>query len=867
MSELIVVRGPGKGSTVALAPERSVTIGSGLDANVRVGGDGIAAEHVVVKALKGGGFGCKALAGSFVLNGKTVEAARLNDGDLLSIGDCEIRFAAERKTEPPAELAGFTLLGVLGRGGMGVVWRAEQKSLGREVALKVLSEELTKDPIFVGRFQAEARAAARLHHPNVVQVFDVDHVGTTWFYSMELMHAGSLETRIKREGKLPVADAVRAIRDAAKGLAFAEQMRLVHRDIKPDNLMIDRHGHVKLADLGLAQVEDDGDGKLRGTPHFMSPEQVQRKPLDHRSDLYSLGCTFYRLLTGRTPFVADNVKEILRAQVQETPVPANKVEPAVPQELAAIVDRLLQKDPAQRHQSAQELVEELEAALTPPAKKGLWIAIAAVALVVAAIAIVLALRDPPPSDPREVIKVVTDPNAQRALADAAEREAEIARLSVMAKQLDGEALAAALEQVAKAHAGTTAATAASEEAKRVRTTMAEAATRAEAQRVALAAATATLQRGVDAALEQDDIRGALDAAMQTVPDAAVAETPELAAAREALRARIAEAASRAIAARRAAIESAEAASDLPALDAALASLETALRGERAWPGAVLADATSLAAWLDERKLARQNLANSLGAVAEAKAIAATREALFQPDGLLSAVAKFQFALAAERLDALATLAEGTALRATLIQLRPSLAEAEAYCVALETGAPTGDLTPPLPPTALAGSGRTTVVGFTRGPNGASLATKTEVGGRSAAGATIDGDELALSALDWLPELDSATAPKRAALLGWLALAHQLRAARAYLALLDPANDASGSGEQVFVPHPALAWAAATLAGQAPESLTPLATELAAANLCARGLQAFATGRHATAIARLERLGAKHPQSLVVRSQR
>ena len=116
------------------------------------------------------------------------------------------------------------------------------------------------------------------------------------------------------------------------------------------------------------------------------------------------------------------------------------------------------------------------------------------------------------------------------------------------------------------------------------------------------------------------------------------------------------------------------------------------------------------------------------------------------------------------------------------------------------------------PTALAGSGRTTVVGFTRGPNGASLATKTEVGGRSAAGATIDGDELALSALDWLPELDSATAPKRAALLGWLALAHQLRAARAHRALPDPAHDAGGSGEQVVVPHPSRASAAATYAG-------------------------------------------------------
>ncbi|MBI5850885.1 MAG: protein kinase [Planctomycetes bacterium] len=863
MSELIVVRGPGKGASVALSPERSVTIGSGLDAAIRVGGADVAQEHVVVKALKGGGFGCKALAGRVQINGRAVEAARLSDGDVLSVGDCEIRYAERTADAGPQELAGFTLLGVLGKGGMGVVWRAEQKSLGREVALKVLSEELTKDPVFVARFQAEARSAARLHHPNVVQVFDVDHVGGTWFYSMELMHGGSLETRIKREGKLPVDDAVRAVRDAAKGLEFAEQMKLVHRDIKPDNLMVDRHGHVKLADLGIAQVDDDADGKLRGTPHFMSPEQVQRKPLDHRSDLYSLGCTFYRLMTGRSPFSGESVKDILRAQVSEAHAPANKVEPAVPQEVSAIVDRLLQKDPAARYQTATELAADLEQVLAPPAKKGLLIGIAAAAVVVAGVALALALRDPPQGDPREVIKVVTDPNAQRALAEASQKEAEIARLSVKAKQLSGLALAEALEKVAADHPKTRAAEEALEESKRVRVEVADAAARAAARNLALDGERDALRKAVAGALAHDDVPAALAAVAGPTQDPSLAEAQEIATERETLRKSIVAAAATLLAARRASIESAEAAQDLVALDTALAALDGLVRGEAAWPETCIQDRAAVVGWLDERKVARTNLARSLGARAEDQALAAFRQALFAKDGLLDAIDRWEFLEAAKRLAALANVAQGTAVGANLGKLATSLAWAEHYCIIV--GAAVTSPSPVFTP-ALDGAPPATVLAFTRDAGRVSLTVRADPNPRTPL-VVVEGDRLAAEALEWLPELQPEQAPQRAAAIAWVALAAQLRGARSYLASLDPADDQSGAGEAAFVPHKALAWASATLQKLGTEELAPLATELAAANLCARALFAFATQRHATAIARLERLFERYPQSLVVRAQR
>ncbi|MFO1051799.1 MAG: protein kinase [Planctomycetota bacterium] len=866
MSELIVVRGPGKGSTVALSPERSVTIGAAIDAAIRVGGEGIAGEHVAVKALKGGGFGAKALQGEFRINGKAMAAARLSDGDLLQIGDSEIRYQESKADTGPGELGGFTLLGVLGKGGMGVVWRAEQKSLGREVALKVLTEKLTQDPVFVGRFQAEARAAARLHHPNVVQVFDVDHVDGTWFYSMELMHGGSLETRLKREGKLPSEEAVRAILDAARGLAFAEQVQIVHRDIKPDNLMVDRHGHVKLADLGLAQVEDDGDDdKLRGTPHFMSPEQVQRKPLDHRSDLYSLGCTFYRLLTGRTPFSGESVKDILRAQLGETAPWANKVEPGVPADVAAIVDRLMQKDPAARFQSADELVEALEATLAPPARKGLWIALAAVAVVAIGVAVALAMRDPEV----KTIKVTNTEEAARLAEQARELEAqtarieaEKARIAVQKSGLSGVALAEALEKMAAAHKDTPAAKEAITEASRVRQEVANATARAKERAETIARAVDALQKAVDAALQNDDPLAALGASSAPSSETSVADAEEITAARNVLQQKIATAATKTVEDLRNAITTAFAAKDPEAMQTALLRLEAVLRGDHAWPDALVPGRAELLTFLGDQQKSLVGLRAGLEAAAESQALDTLRSGLFAEGGALAAIAGFRFGSAADQFTALAASTSSPSLGKLLESLVPSLRAAESYTAALEAAAATGTHEIAVP-----GSSETsTLVGFVRTTPTPSLTLKTVVRTRPQQ-TVVEGDALRDGALHLLPEIDGAPKLARMAAISWLALAAQMRTAAAYLASIRPADDASGVAEGAFRIDPNLNACAAALAGTQEEGFVPLSTELQAAVMLGRGLQAFATRRNTTAAGLLERSFVDFGKTLVVRAQR
>ncbi|MGE0143193.1 MAG: protein kinase [Planctomycetota bacterium] len=833
MSELIVVRGPGKGSTVALSADRSVTIGSSLDAGLRVSGEGVAEEHVVVKALKGGGFGARGLGGGFEHNGRATEAARLEDGDVLRIGDSEIRYAAATDAESPptdgksspTQLGGFALLGVLGKGGMGVVWRAEQKSLGREVALKVLSEQLTADPHFVGRFQAEARAAARLHHPNVVQVFDVDHDGDTWFYSMELMHGGSLETRLRREGKLPIDDAVRAIRDAANGLAFAEQVRIVHRDIKPDNLMVDRHGNVKLADLGLAQADDDGDEqKLRGTPHFMSPEQVQRKPLDHRSDLYSLGCTFYRLVTGRTPFQKDSVKEILRAHLNEPAPAANKVEAAVPTEIANVIARLLEKDPANRYQSAVELIEDLDAAVAPPPRRGLWVAIGALVLASVGVAIWFATKEP-----ERIIEQVGDPEAEARLAKEAQRaraektqvEAENARLRVKASGLRGLELAEALDKVALDFPETKAALSATAEAKAVREETARDAERAALRAKAVATATAELESAVRERLEQNDVPGAFAAAGKPPGDASLAAAEELASVRTALRERVKTAAADAIAKQRASIATALETRDAEAADRDLGGLEAILRGEQAWPVELFRDRTELETWIGARRKQHTELAEAMVAESQAKARAALREGLTAPDGPLAAIESLDFALARTRLEALATTIESPVLAVSLHALLPSLGVAATYIEAARAG----NISLPSPEAVLN------------------------------------------EPLEALPVIEGQPANPRLAAVAWIELAHHIREARRALAAIRPPDDDSGVGDAGYRRGSALTICLTLLQGTQDEALVHLVTELKAADRIARALNAFAGRRNQVAAALLESVLSESPRTLVILAQR
>ncbi len=277
---------------------------------------------------------------------------------------------APSKAMPPDALvgktvAGYKILEKVGAGGMGSVYRAEQLSLHREVALKMLAEKLVSDSAFVDQFVNEARAAGQLNHPNVVQVYDVGEAEGRHYFSMEYIHGGSLESKVPKIGEgVPWADTLPWFLDAANALIFAEKKGILHRDIKPDNFMLGQDGSVKLCDLGLAKKSESADllaQGIIGTPHFIAPESIRRKTeVDGRADLYSLGCTFYRILTGKNPYPGATVKEILLAHLN-APIPRVSAGQAeVPKDLDDVVYKLMQKDPAARFQNAEELWDALE---------------------------------------------------------------------------------------------------------------------------------------------------------------------------------------------------------------------------------------------------------------------------------------------------------------------------------------------------------------------------------------------------------------------------------------------------------------------------------------------------------------------------
>ncbi|HKB14483.1 MAG TPA: FHA domain-containing serine/threonine-protein kinase, partial [Planctomycetota bacterium] len=373
MSFLLVESGPRKGSRIEIPAEGSVSLGSDPARAGALLEDPLAAPlHCVVGNAKGGGLGVKDLGtenGTFV-NSRRVVSAKLSHGDKIQVGSTILTLFDPAKAAKEAdevvgrEIGGYRILEHLGRGGMGIVYRALQVSLDRVVALKVLSRELTADPSFVERFLREARAAAALSHPNLVAVYDAGSEAGLSYYSMEFMEGGTVEDRILKGGKIPLLEGLRVLRDAARALRFAEEKGIVHRDVKPGNLMVDSHGIAKLADLGLAaereEVERRELGGIFGTPHFISPEQARGEPVDARSDLYSFGASAYRVLTGQTPFSGKTVREILRAQLKDDPAPPRSHDPSIPAEVESVVLRCLRKSPAERFASAREVLEALE---------------------------------------------------------------------------------------------------------------------------------------------------------------------------------------------------------------------------------------------------------------------------------------------------------------------------------------------------------------------------------------------------------------------------------------------------------------------------------------------------------------------------
>lgn len=346
-----------------------LVLGSGAEADVHIPDESIAAEHAVIAPLKDGGQGMRGLDEDNLpqRNGQPFRAVRLKLGDALLIGShsFSIEAAPSARRAQEIEIPGFEVLRQIGRGAQARVFLATQESLDREVALKVLRSELGQDSRFVERFQTEARAAASLHHANVVTVFDVlEHKGRHLLV-MEYMERGSLEDRLGKEGRLPWRAVLGILRDAAAGLEFAESRGLVHRDIKPANLMQNAAGVTKIADLGLATASESEeqaakDKRIVGTPHFMAPEQARSGVVDARADLYALGSSAYRLLSARTPFSGQSPREILRDKLAGPPPPLAEFATDCPAELIELVEDLMASDPDDRPSSAAQLSSRIE---------------------------------------------------------------------------------------------------------------------------------------------------------------------------------------------------------------------------------------------------------------------------------------------------------------------------------------------------------------------------------------------------------------------------------------------------------------------------------------------------------------------------
>jgi predicted Ser/Thr protein kinase len=253
----------------------------------------------------------------------------------------------------------------LAAGGMGVVYRALHVQMGHDVAVKILSPSLAQDQEYVTRFFREAGAAGQIDHPNVVRVIDVGKFEDRYYLVMEYVHGETLDAVLEKERKLPLERATKIIREIASGLAAAHRSGIVHRDVKPGNILISPDGKPHLTDFGLARHAETRrgltiEGTFLGTPEYSSPEQVEGKKVDHRTDLYSLGCTYYQLLSGTLPFLGESPMEIAIKRAKEDPRPLENAMPGVDARAASIVNRLIQREVGKRYGSCTDLIRDLD---------------------------------------------------------------------------------------------------------------------------------------------------------------------------------------------------------------------------------------------------------------------------------------------------------------------------------------------------------------------------------------------------------------------------------------------------------------------------------------------------------------------------
>ncbi|PWT84530.1 MAG: hypothetical protein C5B57_04635 [Blastocatellia bacterium] len=275
---------------------------------------------------------------------------------------------------PGARIGAYEVLARLGTGGMGVIYRARDNRLKREVALKILPPEFAANPDRLARFEREAQSVAALNHPNIVTIHSVEIVDGVRFFTMELVDGKTLAEMIPRHG-LNVSRILQIAIPLADAISAAHQRGIMHRDLKPTNIMVSSDGRVKVLDFGLAKLSDredvagasalptahlTGEGRIIGTAAYMSPEQAEGKPVDHRSDIFSLGIILYELATGERPFKGDSNLALLSSIVNDTPRPIAELKPTLPRDLERIIRRCLTKDSERRYQAAADLRNDLE---------------------------------------------------------------------------------------------------------------------------------------------------------------------------------------------------------------------------------------------------------------------------------------------------------------------------------------------------------------------------------------------------------------------------------------------------------------------------------------------------------------------------
>lgn len=308
-------------------------------------------------------------------NPVTLEQLLLEKHFLTKTQALRLRDSIRESKDASSQIPGYKVLGKLGSGAMAVVYKAKQLSLDRVVAIKVLPKKFVQKSDYVERFYKEGRIAAKLNHNNIVQAIDVGEVGGLYYFVMEFVEGKTLYDDLSKGKIFDESEALEIILQLSRALAHAHSLGLIHRDVKPKNIMINKDGVVKLADMGLARETSDikaakhEQGKAFGTPYYIAPEQIRGLvDIDGRADIYALGATLFHMVTGRVPFEASTPSEVMKKHLKEPLVPPDHINTVLSAGISEVIETMMAKDRNERYKSMEEVITDIEDVLAgrPP---------------------------------------------------------------------------------------------------------------------------------------------------------------------------------------------------------------------------------------------------------------------------------------------------------------------------------------------------------------------------------------------------------------------------------------------------------------------------------------------------------------------